>query len=323
MVLPKKDCQLNFASLLVYSYLTYVTRHNRRVSQKAIGKALGLHRVTTVRDALTKLKAFGLAEAEGHKYLARDGQPTWFHRRKDATEHWHWVDRYAYFRLFLPGTVCPLSPRQNAVLWLLRSWQKKGKVVTRQGMASQLRISRRTVISSVNTLTELGLWNGSKVVVNGCLHYWQDAKTKQADGSDERPLRLARYIMRDFPASYVMRLYPERNDMQNALGRHERRMIDAGFKATDIQEVWDYARETLDRKCPRLECYTFHFWKLFEVVEKETRANRRRGLFHGPNSKGLLKARTNAFGKVVEAQLRRNGMDSLLGWEPNFEKTDD
>jgi hypothetical protein len=192
--------------------------------------------------------------------------------------------------------------------------------VTRQGLASQLRISRRTVINSVNTLKNMGLWDGNKVAVDDFLHYWQDTKPKRGQDNGQRPLRLARYIMKDFPASYAMQLYPEKDDMRAALGRHEERLIAAGYKATDILEVWDHAWQALNCKCPRMECYAFHFWKILETVEKETQRNRRSGVFDGPNSKGLLKARTNAVGRRLEDRLRRDGLGSLLGWEPSFEK---
>ncbi len=270
MLLPRKDCQLDFNGLLVYSYLTYLTKHGRHARQKAIARALGLHRVTTVGDTITNLLAFGLVEAEGQAYLARDGQTAWFHQRKEATEHWHWIDRYAYYRLYLPAKGSPLSPRQNALLWLLKSWQKKGKVISRQGHASQLRISRRTVSRSITTLTEMGLWDGRKVTFEGHEHLWQDATTKKATASEQRPLRLGRYILGKFSDTYQMEIFSERATMKTALDRHESRLIAAGYKAKDILEVWDYALEALDSKCLYIECYVFHFRKLLEVVEKET-----------------------------------------------------
>ena len=166
----------------------------------------------------------------------------------------------------------------------------------------------------------MGLWNDSTVVVDDCLHYCQDAKSKRTKSEQRQRLRLARYIMQDFPAVYPMRLYPEKDDMRDALGRHERRLIDAGYRATDIQEVWDHAWKAFEYKCLYMECYSYHFWRLLEAVEQETRQNRSLGLFHGPNSKGLLKARTDAFAIRMELQLQRNGADNLLCWEPNFEK---
>lgn len=119
-------------------------------------------------------------------------------------------------------------------------------------------------------MTEMGLWDGRKVTFEGHEHLWQDATTKKATASEQRPLRLGRYILGKFSDTYQMEIFSERATMKTALDRHESRLIAAGYKAKDILEVWDYALEALDSKCLYIECYVFHFRKLLEVVEKET-----------------------------------------------------
>ena len=162
--------------------------------------------------------------------------------------------------------------------------------------------------------------DGTKVTVEDYQHFWQDAKSKKAATDERRPARLGQYIMGRFPDSYEMEILAGRDDMKAFLDRHEDRLIAAGYRVKDILEVWDYALEALDNKCLYIECYVFHFRKLLEVVEKETNANRRRGVFYGSNSQGLLKARTNDFRRRLEDFIRRQGRAAVIGWEPSFEK---
>ena len=68
-----------------------------------------------------------------------------------------------------------LTNLQNAVLWLLHSWQKR---ITAQGLATQLRCGRRSVYRAVDVLQALGLLDSfwETTISRRHLSLWQDKK---------------------------------------------------------------------------------------------------------------------------------------------------
>jgi predicted transcriptional regulator len=75
-----------------------------------------------------------------------------------------------------------LTPRENAVLWKLHSWNtgRTLMVVTHQGLATQLRLNREAVCRALKELKAKGLVDDDlqATIKDGDGHYWFDAPRK-------------------------------------------------------------------------------------------------------------------------------------------------
>lgn len=157
------QCKLNFNARLIYSFLVSKRSMEKTdgASEEDIARATRLDRFRTVRTSLRTLGDAAFLDESGEEYVAREPDADtqgWFAvRNADAKDWW---DRLAYYPIYLQAASSQLSPRTNAVLFLLYSLAGGGNIAEGQsytGLGKMLPAHSRTVRTSVGSLEEHGL----------------------------------------------------------------------------------------------------------------------------------------------------------------------
>ena len=150
---PTRKSNLNFACLIIYSYLWSQARFDRPISHSQIAKNTKLDR-KRIPAIIHQLIELGLVEKTNQGAIALAPPDGWFHTRKGEV----WYDALAFTR----GKVCPdkgrtgkLTPAQNAIYWTLKSYNHRQP--NNRGLATQLCLNRTTVYRAKKRLAKLGL----------------------------------------------------------------------------------------------------------------------------------------------------------------------
>ena len=158
LLTPTRDSGLGFAERLAYSYVVSRTSVGIGSSEREIADATHLDRFRTIRTVMPTLVAMNLVASEsmGSRAIEPTGEIAgWFSVKNAKAEKW-W-DRYAYFPLYLQSSAAAISPRTNALLFLLYSLAAGGRIAEGQtcaGLAKMLVIHPRTVRRCLDTLEE-------------------------------------------------------------------------------------------------------------------------------------------------------------------------
>ncbi len=175
------ECGLTFNGRLVYSELVRRAIHHRGASKTDLRKHLRLDPKTIAR-AIDELERIGLATCESRKFSAAEPcgiHQSWFRKRRNERKAWY--NRIAYTAILKPSSACPLTARQNVILWLVHSLQKGRKQITASYLSRLLGIAPQTVKVALEKLQELNLLNEhNRPLEVGFwqLDWWQNAKKK-------------------------------------------------------------------------------------------------------------------------------------------------
>jgi hypothetical protein len=214
-----------------------------------------------------------------------------------------------------------LTNLQNAVLWLLHSWQKR---ITAQGLATQLRCGRRSVYRAVDALQALGLLDPfwATTISRRHLSLWQDKKEQRQPSKGESQPVVCNHIMELCDWSRYdwsrFNFCGSEGKLIHWLCLFQTKMTQGNYNAKQIVDYWDAVFEKL--QSPTKFDYFVHklWWKVWEAAERETTIHRKQGTFSGPNSLGLLKLKTHAAMKALTEKIKEDGWDALYSWEPDF-----
>jgi hypothetical protein len=284
--------------------------------------------------------------------------------KKVNTAGWQWYKRFASFRMCIPrpkrmmppenhpspndgngqakpadsslpigGNGTPsgtkaencLTPRENAVLWKIHSWNT-GRflmTVTHQGIATQLCLHRETVCRVIKQLKNKKLLDDDlqATIKDGQHHYWLEAPKKlRRNPKTAAPSSLADTVTSWYKSRNGQFVYfPDAKKLGSMLNRYEEVMREAGYNSSDLLNYWQTTAYTYCRGNPRyLECFILNgFLTVFQVTEEIHAA---KGMGYR-NSLGLLKRKTE--GVIHSIQKRYEGRpridyDPLLDWEPDF-----
>jgi len=364
VLLATKSCQLKFEDLVVYSFLVYRagTKHPA-VAQRRIADNLGLCR-TTVRRSLGRLEGLLLVKktVDGRWHgLDPTDKAGWFVTIKSVnTAGWEWHKRFASFRMLvarpkkkLPsrdrrpdpaaqaktgGEEAPatgtaeakdrrgcLTPRENAVLWKLHSWNvgRTLMVVTHQGLATQLRLNREAVCRALKQLKTKGLVDEDlqATVKDGDGHYWLDAPRKlrrnpKAEASKSPAETVSGWFK---PGGGELAYFQDMQRLRETLDGYEAVMREEGYNGADICHYWQTTAFTFCKGDRRyFECFIMKgFPTVFRAVT-EIHAVKGAGY---RNSLGLLKRKTEAVVREIKRRYERREFpdcDPLFAWEPDF-----
>jgi biotin operon repressor len=283
VLLATRHCQLKFEDLLAYSFLVYRagTKHPA-VAQRRIADNLGLCR-RTVSQCMGRLEGLTLAKKTSHgRWYALDPQDKsgWFVGiRNINTAGWEWHKRFASFKMCgarpkrMATAVPPpdraeepqpggadgaatgldkaqagqdcLTPRENAVLWKLHSWNtgRMLMTVTHQGVATQLCLNREAVCRAVKELKGKGLLDDDLQVAvkdeHG--HLWLDAPKKlRRNPKSEASKSLAELVLGWFkPGGGQLAYFESSAKLSERLDRYEKVMREEGYNAADIRHYWE------------------------------------------------------------------------------------
>lgn len=176
------ECGLTFNGRLIYSELVRRAIHHRGASKTDLRKHLRLDPKTIAR-AVDELEQVGLATCESRKFFAAepsDIHQSWFRKRRNEKKAW--CNTIAYTAILKPSSACPLTARQNVILWLVHSLQKGRKQVTASYLSRLLGIAPQTVKVALEKLQQLNLLNEhNRPLEVGFwqLDWWQDAKKRR------------------------------------------------------------------------------------------------------------------------------------------------
>jgi hypothetical protein len=360
VLLPTKQCQLTFNELLLYSFLVYrAGTASPTVTQKRIAENLGLCK-KTVRQSTATLEKLELAKKtnDGRWFAV---EPTdkwaWFIVIKNInTAGWDWHKRFASFQLYLcrpkrmmtsgndtspevqpqPGEGNGagaeesqprkgyLTPRENAVLWKIHSWNtgRMLMTVTHQGVATQLCLRREAVCRSIKALKAEGLLDDDlqATIKDEHLGYWRDAPDKvRRNPKAEVPQSLRELVLGWFPAKRQMIFFPDRKSLGERMEQYEQAMRNAGYNSADMVGYWQTTTFQYCKGSARhLECFMQSgFGMVFRVTE-EIHAAKGQGY---RNSLGLLRQKTEGVVRSIQQKDARRqfaNYDPLLDWEPDY-----
>jgi hypothetical protein len=190
-----------FNSVVVYSFLVYrlKMRHGDQnkaaVTNKQIERGTGLSRSRTIPKAIEVLEDQGLLGRHDNRVFAHQGQSAeWFVQMRNS-QNKPWYARFAYTPIWIPiSGPSSLTPRQNAIYWLICSKPKQWQVY----YALRLGIDEKTVGRAIERLRRLELlsWSGLQPLDLQPRHLdlWQDkarrtVKTKEFRLSDNAVLQ--------------------------------------------------------------------------------------------------------------------------------------
>src|ERR1035437_11157754 len=196
MLLPTKACQLSFNELLAYSLIVYRSGQGKGTTQHKITQEFGLAKAGCrcgkqrgIAKTIAQLQACDLLEKQGRLLYAKEPPQGWFHYKKNTNLPWQKrISNFPMRFLQRDGGDERLTNLQNAVLWLLHSWQKR---ITAQGLATQLRCGRRSVYRAVDALQALGLLDPfwQTTISRRHLSLWQDKKEqRQPSKAESQPV---------------------------------------------------------------------------------------------------------------------------------------
>jgi biotin operon repressor len=366
VLLATKSCQLKFEDLVIYSFLTYRagTKHPT-LAQRRIADNLGLCR-TTVRQSLGRLQEQELAhktdDGRWHGLDPKD-KSGWFVTIKSVnTAGWDWNKRFANFRMLVarPKRQSPsrdrrpdpagetrsggadvsstgtaeakdrrdrLTPRENAVLWKLHSWNtgRTLMTVTHQGLATQLCLNREAVCRAIKELKALGLVDDDlqAVVKDEDRHYWLDAPRKlRRNPKAQASKSPAETVLGWFRSNGgELAYFKDFRRLGERLDGYERALRDEGYNGADVLHYWDtvaFAHCKGDRR--QFECFVLKGFPTVLRVVTEIHAVKGAGY---RNSLGLLKRKTEGVVRDIRSRYERRQFDDhdpLLDWETDFGK---
>ena len=268
------------------------------------------------------MQACGLLEKQERLLYAKEPPQGWFHYKSNPNLPWQ--KRLSNFPMRLlqrDGADERLTNLQNAVLWLLHSWQKR---ITAQGLATQLHCGRRSIYRAVDVLQAWGLLDPfwQTTISKRHLLLWQDKKDKRQPSKGKSQAVVCDHVMElcdwsrydwsrfSFCGSEEKLIY--------GLNLSQVKMSYSHYNAKQIVEYWAAVFEKL--KSPTRFDFFVHklWWKVWEAAERETSIHRKQGTFAGPNSLGLLRLKTNAAVKALSEKIKEDGWDTLYHWEPDF-----
>jgi biotin operon repressor len=366
VLLATKSCQLKFEDLLAYSFLAYRagTQHPA-VVQRRVADNLGLCR-TTVRRSLQRLEKQQLAhKTDDGRWYALDpkDKSEWFVTIKSIdTTGWEWHKRFAGFKMYIcrpkrqspsrdrrpdpageirsagadvpaTGTVEAkdrrdrLTPRENAVLWKLHSWNtgRTLMTVTHQGLATQLCLNREAVCRAIKELKALGLVDDDlqAVVKEEDRGLWVDAPKKLRRNPDAKASKSPADVVVGWfkPGGGQLAYFRDFRQLRERLDGYERTLRDQGYNGADVLHYWDtvaFACCKGDRRY--FECFVLKGFPTVLRVVSEIHAVKGAGY---RNSLGLLKRKTEGVVRDIRNRYERRQFadhDPLLDWEPDFGK---
>ena len=293
--------------------------------------------------------------------LAPTDKAGWFVTIKSVnTAGWEWHKRFASFRMLvarpkrqLPsrdrrpdpaGQVRPdgedgaatgkaetqdrrgcLTPRENAVLWKLHSWNvgRTLMVVTHQGLATQLRLNREAVCRALKRLKTMGLVDDDlqATVKDGDRDYWFDAPRKlRRNPKTEASKGVAETVSGWFkPGGGELAYFQDMQRLRERLDGYEKVMREEGYNGADILHYWETAAFAFC-KGERRYCECFIMKGFPTVFRAVTEIHAVKGAGYR-NSLGLLKKKTEAVVREIKRRDQRRefaNYDPLLNWEPDF-----
>jgi hypothetical protein len=306
-----RDCLLTsteagFNSILVYSFLVYRLKmakgdqNTGAVTRMQIERGTGLSRSRTIPKAIEILEAQGLlGRANGRVYAHQGQSGDWFVQMKNS-QHKPWYARIAYLNIWIPSSdPDSLTPRHNAVYWLVRSKPNQRQVY----YAIRLGIDEKTVARAIERLRRLELisWSGIEPLQLQARHLalWQDKpkkkfKTKEFRLSDNPMMRAYATASPLTWFSGTDETAPSQQFAQRLDG-YGNRMRSAGYSTVEITTYWERtAKRIMDntQAMEPFERFVIDFGRVFDHVEAVTQRNRAAGTFNGPNSLGLLETVT-------------------------------
>jgi hypothetical protein len=329
VLLPTKACQLSFHELLVYSLIVYRSGHGKGTTQQQIMQEFALAKggcrhgkLRGIAKTVAQLQACGLVEMLGRLLYAKEPPQDWFHYKSNPNLPWYKrISNFPMRMLQREGVHEQLTNLQNAVLWLLHSWQKR---ITAQGLATQLRCGRRSIYRAVDALQEFGLLDSywATTISRRHLSFWQDKKEQHLPKKGESQPIVSDCVMElcDWSRHDWSRFNfcGSLDQFFHRLNLSQVKMTFSNYNAKQIVEYWTWAFGKLHS--PTRFDYFVHklWWKVWEAAERETTTHRKQGTFSGPNSLGLLRLKTNAAIKALAEKIKADGWDTLNHWEPDF-----
>ena len=175
-----------------------------------------------------------------------------------------------------------LTPRENAVLWKIHSWNT-GRflmTVTHQGVATQLCLQRESVCRAIKSLKRKVLLDDDlqATIKDGQHHYWMDApKRLRRNPKTAAPSSLAETVTKWLqPQRNPFFYFLDAKKLKATLDQYEEMMRDAGYNSADIRNYWETIAFTHCRGDRRyFECFTLMgFPDVFRVVEQDRRRQR-------------------------------------------------
>lgn len=216
-VMTTKKCDLKNDDVKVWSTLVYKARDRKPITIKEIASRVGLDRGRSGKKKgkargiplhLANLVQAGLAQKVEGGYVAVEPSGAtrdWFAWKSKGEHWWKRIARYPVFALASgvkskgnqkgQKTAVLLTQSASDLYFLLVSlakWKDKVYGQTQSGLATMLRISRRTVYASLDHLQRLRLvscdhYTFTLSYPRESLNLWQDRKAAQQPGESEKP----------------------------------------------------------------------------------------------------------------------------------------
>ena len=321
------------------------------VAQRRIADNLGLCRTTVRRSLRRLEKLALAKKTIDGRWCGIDpkDKSEWFVTVKSVnTAGWEWNKRFASFKMHVcrprrmtvvsdrgqrpdpAGQVQPggadasatgtvesqtwqryLTPRENAVLWKIHSWNT-GRVlmtVTHQGLATQLCLNREAVCRAIKRLKTKGLVddNLQVTVKDEDRDHWLDAPAKlRRNPKAETPKSLAELVIGWFkPNGGQLAYFTSVQNLGERLDRYEEVMREEGYNGADIHHYWQTTAFTFCKGDRRyFECFVLKAFSMVFRIVAEIHSLKGAGY---RNSLGLLKKKTEGVIRSIKSRYETRG----------------
>ena len=292
-----------------------------------------LHHTTLTKRVLPVLQEYGLVEKKDNIYFAAEDQKDLLRRKKFVkSKKAIWQDKLQTYKVCLlrPG-VSRLTLTENLVLWLIQSYNLRGRKIHRRGIATQVGISEKTVKRAIQYLRqEKFLDDGWNVLLDDTTKpVWADRVQKEATIAGARhDFMMAIKILRRFPDGYAPQFQDNMAVTRDALVDLFALMREVDYSTHEIETFFfkelpqmcgidgektkGVAYLSLDNFLNRCMIQSFR------LAEQITDENRRRRRFAGPNSLGIFRKISIAAIRSGKASLEQYGMKGIQTMAPDF-----